>query len=121
MNVPTFFRLARNVSRLSDNRFRMGCVIVKNGSPVAVGYNRNKTHPKAPRKSLHAEMVAVHCCGNTRLKGSSIFVYRENKNNMPAMAKPCKHCMEILKKLKFKWIFYSVSCYPYWNKERLFQ
>ena len=118
-NIPSIFRLAKNVSKNSDHRYKMGSVIVKNGKPLSVGFNQIKSNPNAPYLGLHCEQHALQNCGKENLKGCSIFVYRENRVGDPAMAKPCKNCQKILKENGFRWMYYSVDEYPFWECEKL--
>ncbi len=120
IKIPSIFRLAKNVSKLSSHKYQMGACIVKNGNPISVGYNQIKSHPKGWHNGLHAEIAAIKCAGKDSLKGCSIFVYRENKKTkLPALARPCDDCMEELKKLGFKWIYYSTNSFPFWDCERI--
>jgi deoxycytidylate deaminase len=78
-DLPHLFTLAKNVSKHSDYRIKMGSVIVKHGKPISVGFNKIKSHPKYSGvwgKTIHAEAQAVISAG-TDLVGASIFVYRE--------------------------------------------
>lgn len=114
------FRLARNISKLSSHhKVRMGAVIVKNGKPISVGCNQKKSHPSAPVCGLHAEASAIRYAGKANLRGSSIFVYRERKDGRLGMARPCEHCVELLKKNGIKWMWYTTPEYPWFDCERL--
>ena len=101
----SFFQLARNVSFHSKHRVRVGAVIVKNGKPISVGFNKLKTHtmykkvnhPKSAYiRSLHAEMAAL-ISARTDLRGAVIYVYRERKDGSVGTAKPCPVCQMLLK------------------------
>ncbi len=119
MNISSMFRLAKNISKLSQHRYPMGAVIVKNGNVISVGENQLKTHTKAWRNGLHCEIKAIMCSGKYDLQGSNIFVYRENKKGEISMAKPCKDCQRILKEKGFKWMYFSVPEYPFFDCEKL--
>ena len=58
-----FFQLAKSVSKNSNHRVKIGCVIALHGKPVRVGWNVIKTHPRytarSLRESIHAEIKAV--------------------------------------------------------------
>jgi hypothetical protein len=54
INAPSMFRLAKNVSKHSMHKYKLGAVIVINGHPLSVGFNKAKSHPNAPRFGLHA-------------------------------------------------------------------
>jgi deoxycytidylate deaminase len=120
ISVPNHFRLARNISKLSTHyKQKMGAVIVVNGHPLSVGCNQSKTHPAAPYTGLHAEVQAIKCSGKTSLKGGSIFVYRRRKDGRVGMARPCKYCMEDLKRAGIKRVYYSTPEYPFWAVEEI--
>ena len=118
--IPSYFRLAKNVSKMSSHNYKMGACIIKSGNVISVGFNQVKSHPLAPRNGLHAEFHAIHNSDTKDLKGAKIFVYRENKKTkLPAMARPCEFCMEELKKQGFKWMYYSTNEYPFWECEKI--
>jgi pyrimidine deaminase RibD-like protein len=120
-NIPSFFRLAKNISKMSSHKYPMGSVIIISGHPVSVGYNQTKGHPqtKGWQKGLHAEIHAIKCSDVKDFRGAKIFVYREDRNGNLAMARPCENCLNELKRLGFKWMYYSTKEYPYWNVERI--
>lgn len=120
IEIPSHFRLAKNISRYSPHKKKMGCVIVKNGHPIAVGHNNVKTNPNAWRNGLHAEMSALNSVSHdTNLDGASIFVYRERKDGSIGLARPCADCLRELKTNGFKMIWYTTPEYPYFNVERI--
>ena len=112
-----FLRLARNVSFHSNHRVRIGAVIVKNGKPVSVGFNKLKTHPMYTRvnhrrakyiQSLHAEMSAL-ISARTDVSGATIFVYRERRDGSRGNAKPCPVCQMLLAEAGVKKIYFSTD------------
>lgn len=117
-----FFRLAKNVSLNSNHRCKIGCVIVKHGKPVSVGFNHCKTHPihtgDSFRKSIHAEVSALLNC-DTTLHGAIAYIYRETKDGKPALARPCNYCYQMLLAHGIKNVYYTIEIYPYWKKERI--
>ena len=114
------FRLAKNVSKLSKHKTPMGAVIVKNGNVISVGENQLKSHPEAWNNTgLHCEIRAVKCSGKYDLEGSTIVVYRENKKGEIALAKPCPDCQKFLKEKGFKWMYYSIPEYPFFDCEKI--
>ena len=119
INAPSMFRLAKNVSKHSEHKYKLGAVIVTNGHPLSVGFNKAKSHPSAPRFGLHAEVVAIRNSGRKDLRGSSIFVYRKRGDGKVGMARPCEHCMKELISFGIKWVFYSTTEWPYWNVEKV--
>lgn len=124
-DLPSYFTLAKNVSKLSNCRTKVGAVIVSK-KPLIACHNKLITHPKYVngsdyRTSLHAEMRCCMFLSPEQVEGSVIYVYREARTGpyFPAIARPCKYCMEVLRELKVKRIFYTVGDYPYYESERL--
>jgi deoxycytidylate deaminase len=100
----------------------MGAVLVQHGTPIAVGFNRVKSHPKwvsALNATVHAEVSALITAGKCDVRGAVVFVYREHKNGLPAMARPCANCMTILAERGIKRVIYSVNTYPYYVEEKI--
>jgi len=115
--MNSFMRLARNVSFHSQHRVRIGCVLVKNGKPISVGFNKMRTHPiykkvNHPRakyiQSLHAEMAAI-ISARTDLNGAVAYVYRERKDGSMGTAKPCPVCEMLLSEAGVKKVYYSTD------------
>jgi len=104
---------------MSSHRTQMGAVIVMKNHPIAVGYNQSKSHPEARISGLHAEIHSIKCSDTKDFRGASIFVYRQDKKGNPAMARPCEYCLEELKELGFKWMYYTTKEYPYFEIERI--
>jgi deoxycytidylate deaminase len=120
--LPGLFRLAENVSKYSDCRIKMGCVLVDHSTPISVGFNKKKFFSKwcvPPKESIHAEMEALRTSGKDCLRGANIFVYRERKNGSLGMARPCENCMEKLKEFGVRKVFYTIDEFPYWKMEKI--
>lgn len=119
-----FFRLARNISFYSSHKIRVGAVISRK-KPISIGFNIRKTHPRYSnpsntyRDSIHAEMAALIRSGTDNVKGADIYIYRETDNGVPALARPCEMCYNMLKQCGIRKIFYSINIYPYWRSEKL--
>lgn len=116
--------LAKKVAKKSTHKYQVGAVLCKNRKPVSFGCNVPKTHPVhanpnvSVRRSIHAEIAAILAakCG---LYGTTIYIYRETKNGKPALAKPCKYCMNLLRRNGVKNIIYTIDKYPYYERIRL--
>jgi deoxycytidylate deaminase len=118
-----YFRLAKNVSHLSNCRIRVGCVLAKKTVLMACS-NKEISHPEhVPgndfRKSIHAEVRCLIHTSHEDLDGAVIFVYRETKDGCPALAKPCLRCEELLRERGVKKVYYSVPDYPFYEWERI--
>ena len=104
------FSLAKKLSMKSDYCHKIGAVIVnKRGKPEGVGFNNpKKTHPLSgnPFKTLHAELSAILNAGEDCF-GCDIYIYRQLKSGQPANAKPCKFCLEMIRKVGIVNIYYT--------------
>lgn len=120
-----FFKIAREVSKLSKHRCKIGAVICNHKS-IYTGYNyTNKTHPKYANPSknycrgVHAEINAIIHSNLDDLSDAEIYVYRENKRGEISMSRPCENCLAILKKLGVKKMYYTTNEYPYFVEEKI--
>ena len=119
-----FFRIARKNSFLSTYRVQVGAVLAKR-RPISFGHNKVKTHPtfanpeKHLKASIHAEIACLIKADIKDIIGSSIYVYREDKEGNPKLSRPCNMCMKNLKEFGVKEIFYSIEHYPYWASEKI--
>lgn len=111
------FRLARQISFRSNAYRRMGAVIAKK-RPLSTGYNINKSHPVyangVEMYSIHAEMHALIRCKSDP-KGAIMYVYRENADGMPTIAKPCKYCIAHIIEAGIKLVYYTIPIAPYFE------
>lgn len=107
-----FFNLAKKLSYKSDYyAHRLGAVVVRGNEIIGVGFNKKKTHPLSETRfnNIHAELSAILNSGEENLEGCSIYVYRETKHGSPAMARPCEHCIKLLKQVNISKIYYSTE------------
>lgn len=110
MNLK-FFDLAKKVSKLSNHHHhKIGSVIVRGSKIISVGTNNIKTHPKSthPHFSLHSEMAAV-LLAKQDLHGCEIYVYRETKDGIPAISRPCAYCFPFIREAGIKEVYYSIN------------
>ena len=111
-----FFQLAKRASLESnEGKYRIGCVIVKNGNPITFGWNKyNKRHTLCEKygnqyNAIHAELDAIIGTDRNTLIGSTIYVYREDRNGQLGMCRPCNMCMSVLKQYGVKKVYYTHS------------
>ena len=112
-DIPDFLQLAITVSKQSDFKIKVGCVVVKCGTPVSLGYNRfySDRHFCYPKSTtIHAEAAAIKNCSLEQLRGAVIYVARLHKDQSLALARPCPQCMVLLQKVGIKKIVYSTHC-----------
>lgn len=117
-SLPSSFRLARLAREHSNHRYQMGAVIVRH-RPISIGFNHRKTHPAysdgTTFYSIHAEMSAIlKSRGN--LTDSVMFVYRENSDGSPALARPCKKCIKHLIEAGIKRVYFTINEPPYYKR-----
>jgi deoxycytidylate deaminase len=118
IDLPRIFRLAKNVSKHSDYKIKVGCVIVDHSTPISTGFNKikyNKIWGNPIKATIHAEALAMKNSGKDYLKNSIAFIYREFSNGMPALAKPCSDCEKRLRDFGVKRVYYTVGEFPYFE------
>ena len=121
MLTKGFFQLAKSASKNSTYHIRVGCVIVLHGKPVSVGWNIEKSHPRyttGKHKTIHAEIKAI-LSAQCDLTNGVAYVYRETRDGMPALAKPCEVCEAVLQEVGIKTVFYTVGYEPHYKRMRL--
>jgi deoxycytidylate deaminase len=104
-----YYSLLKKLSLLSDHsKHMMSCIIVKQGRIIGKGFNTISTHPESKHnfKCRHAEFNAF-ISAQRNIKGSTVYVFRENKNGIPSIAKPCSSCHALLVKNGAKLVVYS--------------
>jgi deoxycytidylate deaminase len=122
VQLPSLFRLAKEISGLSTYKIRVGALLYSKGRPISVGYNQSKTHPRFStplKRTLHAEMHAIVSSGRDRLDGATIMVYREKKNGDIAMARPCENCLAVLRSMGVRTMVFSIDSYPFFQVEKI--
>lgn len=101
------------MSYQSEYKQRLGAAIFKGSKCIGLGFNKLKSHPRASQDycSLHAEQDAIISTVRQYkddLDGCSIYVYREhNKTKKPMLSKPCTICMDMIKNVKIKKVYYT--------------
>lgn len=88
---------------------KIGGVVVKRNRIVSVGFNKYKTHTKSnhPFKNIHCELDCILSANKQDLVGATIYLYRETKQGVPAISRPCSYCMQLLIETGIKTIMYS--------------
>lgn len=115
--LPRVFRLAQKESEKSDQKFKLGAVIVKGSRVLSKGYNQQKTHPiygSGAYNNLHAEGDAIYKAlrAGIDIVGSIMYVYRRNSN----MAAPCKGCEALLRRYGINSVVYTDRQQTYGKK-----
>ncbi len=93
-------KYAEKAAYLSSNdKFRVGAAIFRGRRLISMGWNNTwKTHPdsKARFQAVHAEFEAIKGNYKYDLIGATLYVVRLSNANRRGMAKPCKHCQEVI-------------------------
>lgn len=105
-----YFEIAKHVSYCSDfKQHHIGCVITYGHHIISTGWNVNKSSPLQKKYNkyrglnnddvihkMHSEISAlskikdINGLDNSKLK---IYIFRQHKNGVRALAKPCDGCM----------------------------
>lgn len=80
--------------------YHFGCGVFLNGKLLSV---------KTNNPSCHAESAALKEVLKDNDHVIDIFVMRVRKNGTPAMAKPCWHCLQTLKKHRVRKVYYTTQ------------
>jgi deoxycytidylate deaminase len=108
--IERYMDMARKLSYFSDHsQHRLGAIVVYKNRVQGFGYNQCKTHPRSNNdfNRLHAEVSSILNCSRQNLVGCDIFVFRQCKDGSLGCSKPCKFCMEFIKKMGIKRVYYS--------------
>jgi len=124
-NHERFLSIAKEVSLLSDfNQFKIGCVVVYKGTIISSAHNANKTHTMQSvfnkyrefeegnfLDKVHAEVSALSKIRYLYIDWSKVYVYvfRQHKNGINALARPCKACYTLIKDMGIKTVIYSTE------------
>lgn len=119
-----YFSAAKAMATLSDHEQQLGCVIVDGHKIVGSGHNsRTKCHTMQAtidkkffqrdncKGLVHAELAALLPLIRRKynLTNATLYVYRQNILKMPAMARPCARCMNLIKACGIKKIKYTTT------------
>lgn len=120
-----WIKLAVEEAKKSTFNPKVGAVIFNKNIFVSSGHNYanrsiKKHHPKyrKTKYSIHAEVDAI-IKAKTDLKNKSIIVIRINNKNQFRLSRPCNFCIEYLKYVGIKRIYYSISSFPYIQLEKI--
>ena len=122
-----YFEKARFAAHESNyHSEHVGCVAVYQGNVIGSACNNNKTHPMQKRynqfrgiysdcakfaPTLHAEINCIKQIHNLNIKFSKVklYIYRTCKDRESGMVRPCATCMEAIKDLGIRDIYYTTD------------
>lgn len=100
----------------SSYKKRMGSIVVFRGKVVGKGFNKVHSTGIPRLDGKHAELGALNNTTAKYRKNSVVYVCRLTKDGEIAFAKPCQSCQTVMKKMKVKYVWYSVSANEGWIK-----
>ena len=118
-----YFGAAKSISKLSDHRHQLGCVIVQNHHIISSGHN-SATKCHRLQAEIDKNFFGCECFGpvhaevdallpliknRTDLSSSTIYIFRQHKDGSNATARPCPRCMSLLKKQGIKKVKYTTE------------
>lgn len=93
-NDLSFLAVATKLAVTSDNRFRVGALVVKSGRVFGGSANITKKSPSTPpnRFSTHAEIAALKIASQTQ--DTTLYISRLSSTDTQAIARPCSWCIQ---------------------------
>ena len=120
------FQEARRVRMNSSQNVQVGAVITRDNKILSCACNgRGSRTFRAPgyhsiTLPKHAEFMAISYINPEDIKGTTVWVWRETKDGVPTLARPCeRHCMPFLKAVGVERVVYTTSEDPYFFTEEI--
>lgn len=126
--INRYLDMAKEVSTQSDfAKHKLGAVAIYRGSLLATGFNSCKTSPvqkrynkernyqvDAPFKNSNCTHAEVACLTKLRyldidFSKVKLYVYREHKNGVKALARPCPACQKMIKDMGIKEVWFTTE------------
>lgn len=124
-----FFQKARSIAAVSDfPKIHVGCIAIYQGSIIGIGCNTNKTHPvqkyynrfrtndgigssESLLPKMHAEINCINSIRHLAIDFSKVklYIYRIRKDQPYGIARPCPSCMEAIKDIGIREIYYTTD------------
>lgn len=112
-----FLSVARYLATKSESKQKHGAVVVRGGSVIGTGYNKDRNHPDyvSPEHikthcSVHAEIEAIRDAG-WKVRGAVLYVARVNRFGEDRDSKPCDRCTVVIQETEIKKVIYTRSDY----------
>jgi len=105
----SFLAVATKLAATSNNRFRVGALVVKSGRVFGGSANITKKSPSTPpnRFSTHAEIAALQVASQTQ--DSTLYISRLSSTDTLALARPCAWCIQKILESKVYRVVYTVD------------
>lgn len=118
-----YLERAKQLSEQSDyQRIHIGCIAVYGNKIISTGFNSNRTHPLQARlnrfrnkeivkHTVHAEIACLSHIWDADLswKKVKLYVYRNRRDGLKGMSRPCPACMAAIKQLGIREIYYTTN------------
>lgn len=117
-----YFEAAKAVMQLSDfPRIKVGAVAIYRHHIISSGCNSQRTAPIQKQyniyrftedtpAAIHAEIACLKSLMRRKdidFKHVDLYVYRADKQGVPLLARPCPSCMQLIKDLGIRNIYYT--------------
>lgn len=103
-----FAQIASDNAAKSSFKQKMGAVVVYKDKVVGSGFNFAHGTGKPHTDGQHAEIVALNNTTARFRAGSTVYVTRNTGDNL-RLAKPCKPCQKVMRKMGVKYVWYSCN------------
>lgn len=125
--VTRYLNMARDVGKRSKfPKYHLGAVAIYKGSLLAAGCNSKKTNPRQMLLNrergwradanefynpVHAELACLSKIRYLDIDFAKVrlYIYREHKNGIKAMARPCLACRKMIKDMGIKEVWYTTE------------
>ena len=125
-----YFSKAKHIAQVSDfPKVHIGCIAVYQNRIIGIGCNTNKTHPtqkyynryriddndfdnsESLLPKLHAEINCINQLKHLNINFSKVklYIYRTRKDIVCGMARPCASCMQAIRDLGIREIYYTTN------------
>ena len=127
IKITRYLNMARDASKESKfPKYHLGAVAIYKGSLLAAGCNSKKTNPRQMLLNrergwrantnefynpVHAELACLSKIRYLDIDFSKVrlYIYREHKNGVKAMARPCSACRKMIKDMGVKEVWYTTE------------
>lgn len=113
-----FFDFAVRMAKLSKyGKFQHGAVLVKHGSVMSAGHNKDRPtafgsrfrHPDTGQATVHAELCAILNVPRCTTEKSDVYVVRLGLKGDLRNSRPCPMCQEAMRFVGVKRVFFTTE------------
>tara|TARA_B100001123_G_scaffold437566_2_gene570087 strand:- start:31036 stop:31449 length:414 start_codon:yes stop_codon:yes gene_type:complete len=120
--IQRYFELARRAASNSTyGNISHGAILVKGGRVLKTSFNKDSfcsfgarfRSKDSGRATVHAEIGAVLGIPKEITQGANVFVVRVGKRGNFQMSKPCEMCMDVLRFVGVRRVFYTSDSHEF--------